>query len=71
VGRRCGGHCFFEAGAVSVVLCRLRLRTSLKPSSCVGFSVALPAELLAFEMDFRTFKVTVYVPCSALNNVLP
>jgi hypothetical protein len=65
------GIVIFEVVAVSVVLCHFRLRTSWKPSSCVFFSVALPAELLAFKMDFISFKVTVYVPYSALNNVLP
>jgi hypothetical protein len=29
---------FFEVGAASLVLWHFRLRTSLKPSSCVGFT---------------------------------
>jgi hypothetical protein len=43
---------FFKVGVASLLLCRLRLRISLKPSSSVGFTgsfdvVAPPAELLA------------------------
>jgi hypothetical protein len=65
------GIALFAVGAVSVVLCRLHLRTSWKPSFCVGFSVVLLDALLAFKIDFKSFRVTVYVPYSALNNVLP
>jgi hypothetical protein len=42
-----------------LVLRRLRLRTSLKPSSCVDFTVSFavvvpPAELLAFSRDLSS-----------------
>jgi hypothetical protein len=57
------GIAFFDAGAVSVVLRRLWLWTSLKPSSYVGFSVALPADLLAFKMDLE--------PCKSWFSFLP
>jgi hypothetical protein len=55
---------FFEVGAASLVLWRFRLRTSLKPSYCVGFTdsipvAVLPAELLDLNRDFRSFRATV------------
>jgi hypothetical protein len=55
---------FFEVGAASLVLRRFRLRTSLKPSSCVVFTDSLavvvpPAELLAFTMDLSSLSATV------------
>jgi hypothetical protein len=65
------GSAFFEVGAVLVALCRLRFRTSWKPSSCAGFPVGLPADLLAFNIDLKSFNVTVYMPYSALSNVFP
>jgi hypothetical protein len=65
---------FFEVGVVSLVLCRLLLRTSLKPSSCVAADFGVldwPAGGLASSMAFNSCRVTVYVPYRALNRGFP
>jgi hypothetical protein len=65
---------FFEVVALSFVLCRLGLRTSLKSSSCVAADFGFlnwPAGVLAFSAAFNSCKATVYVPCRALNRFLP
>jgi hypothetical protein len=62
-----GGPAAFEVRAVSSVLCRFRLRTSLKPSSCVDCSPAdfgalvWPAGVLALSTAFKSPNVTLLV----------
>jgi hypothetical protein len=51
-------------GAASLVLCRFRPRTSLKPSSCDGFRDSIivlvpPAVWLAFSKDLSPLSATV------------
>jgi hypothetical protein len=65
---------FFIVGAVSLVLCRLRRRTTLKPSSWVAEHLGVsdwPVGVLAFSTAFKSCRVTVYVPQRPLNRVLP
>jgi hypothetical protein len=56
------GTAFVKVGADSLELCRLRLLTSLKPSSSIVFD--WPAGACAC-------RATVYVPYRALNRVFP
>jgi hypothetical protein len=58
---------FFKVGVDSLELCRLRLLTSLKPSSSVVFD--WPAGACAFSKVFNSCRATVYVPYRALNRV--
>jgi hypothetical protein len=65
---------FFEFGAVSFVLCRLRLRIFFKSSSCVATDFGVldwPANVLAFSTAFNSCRATVYVPYRALNKFFP
>jgi hypothetical protein len=58
------GTAFFEVGAVSFVLFRFRLRTSLKSSSWVAADFGVldwPAGVLAFSTAFNSCRATVYV----------
>jgi hypothetical protein len=55
-----------------LVLCRLRRRTSLEPSSWLAAHLVisdLPARLLAFSRTLNSCRATVYVPYRALNKV--
>jgi hypothetical protein len=55
---------FFEVGALSFVLCRLRLRTSLTPSSWVAADFGVldwTAEVLAFSTAFNSCRATVCI----------
>jgi hypothetical protein len=65
---------FFEVGASTLVLFRLRRGTSLKPSCWLAEHLVvsdLPARLLAFSRAFNSCRATVYVPYRALNRVYP
>jgi hypothetical protein len=65
---------FFEVRAVSFLLCRLRLRTSLKPSSWEAADFVVldwPAGVFAFNTAFNSCTATVYVQYTALNRVFP
>jgi hypothetical protein len=67
---------FFGVWAASLLLWRLRLWTSWKPSSWVGWFAAcgvilLPVVVLTFSSAFNSCKATVYVPYSALKSVFP
>jgi hypothetical protein len=56
------------------VLCRSRLRTSLKPSSWVAADFGVldwPAGVFAFSTAFNSCRATVYVQYRALNRVFP
>jgi hypothetical protein len=68
------GTAFFEVGVVSFVLCRLRLRTSLKPSPWVAADIGAldwSVGVLAFSTAFNSCRVIVYVPYRPLNGVVP
>jgi hypothetical protein len=65
---------FFDVGTLLFVFCRLRLRTSLKPSSWVAADFGVlngPAGVLAFSTAFKSCRATVYVPYKALKRFFP